>query len=191
MPFSRMLATSSVFVSEAPPQDREAGVLSSSYHRAVRRAMVVLDALRYGFISTGGYSVVDAAVKLDRPARVFAYLPRGISLTLLAPFPRQWVETGGRTRHLRAFAAAEMLLIYLLVGGLLVRLRQFHRHPGVLTGALGFFILVTMLLMGLTVANVGTLFRLRLQFLLPLLLLGCLVGVPDAYRRGLARLWAR
>jgi len=159
----------------------------------VGRGLMILDAARQGFITTGGYSLVDPKVKLSQPTEVFTYLPRGMSLALFAPFPWQWLDSGGRTKHLRIFAAAEMLLIYVFLAGAIFCVPRYRRCLEIPAFGLLLFILLMMVLMGLTVANLGTLFRLRLQFLLPLLLLGCLVGVPDVYRRGAGQLrqWVR
>jgi len=63
----------------------------------VGRGLMILDAARQGFITTGGYSLVDPKVKLSQPTEVFTYLPRGMSLALFAPFPWQWLDSGGRT----------------------------------------------------------------------------------------------
>ena len=147
-----------------------------------------LYAARRGFISSGGYSLIDPDILFDNPMEVLAYLPRGLSIALLSPFPRQWFDTGGRTGVFRIGSMVEVLLIYLLVFAFFGRMREARKYLGIRTGVVLVFVALTAIPMSLTVANLGTLFRLRLQFLIPLLLLICVVDVLGFYRRILARI---
>lgn len=126
---------------------------------------------RQGFVSTGGDSLVDQEVNFRRPIDLLGYLPRALSLALFAPFPRQWVEAAWHGSIGQVLAALDVLLIYwLLVSVLIASVRHGVRVSAEGLLLLGFSALVA-LPMCLTVANFGTLFRLRLQFLLPLVLL--------------------
>ena len=147
-----------------------------------------LYAARRGFISSGGYSLIDPDILFDNPLEALAYLPRGLSIALLSPFPRQWFDTGGRTGVFRIGSMVEVLLIYLLVFAFFGRMREARKYLGIRTGVVLVFVALTAIPMSLTVANLGTLFRLRLQFLIPLLLLMCVVDVLGFYRRILARI---
>ena len=163
----------------------------------------VLDSLRQGFVSTGGYSMMDAEVRIRSFSRILAYLPRGLSVAFLAPFPSQWFDLAGSTRWIRGLAAIEMVLIYLLLigfGGRVCQLLmdhrglEFRRFFSMPVAVILLFVVLVAVPMSLTVANVGTLFRLRLQFLLPLWILACLVDTPEAYRSTAQRLrlwWPR
>ena len=146
-----------------------------------------LYAARHGFVSSGGYSLVDSEVSFDNPVMELVYLPRGLSLALLSPFPWQWFDTGGRTRVFRIGSMVEVGLIYLLLLAFLLRIREARKYVGIRTGIVLVFVALTAIPMSLTVANLGTLFRLRLQFLIPLLLLMCVVDVLGFYRRLLTR----
>jgi len=125
---------------------------------------------REGFLRSGGYSLMDAWAQISTPQKMLSYLPRAMLIGLLAPFPPQWFDTHGSTGVMRLLAGVEMIAFYLLLPavawgfwGLLRR-----RRPADLF--LLAFILATMVPVSLVVANLGTLFRLRLLFLLPLLL---------------------
>ena len=140
-------------------------------------------------MSTGGHSAVDPKKQFRGPLDVLSYLPRGLAIAFLAPLPWQWFDAGGRVGILRPFAAIEMVLIYLLLGGVLLSLPELHKHLGVHTAVLLSFVLLVAIPMSLTVANLGTLFRLRLQFLLPLWVVVALLDIVGGYRRGIT--WVR
>ena len=155
-----------------------------------------LNSLRQGFILTGGHSLIDPDVTIPSLFKLVAYLPRSLSIAVLAPFPWQWFDVGGRTRAFRAFTAVEALLVYFLLAGVLGSVWKAYRHLGIQaagrevrrslgiqTVAIWCFIVFIAVPMSLTVANLGTLFRLRLQFVLPLAVLACLVDIPGLYRR--------
>lgn len=149
----------------------------------------VLGSLRKGFVSTGGYSLMDAWAQVSSPEKLVTYLPRALKVGFFAPFPRQWLDMKGSTGVMRALASPEMALVYLLTLPVIIgACSMARRRP-----AGGLFILAFIGLlaasMSLVVANLGTLFRLRLQFLLPLLIFA---GAPlerlwDWLRRRIAR----
>ena len=142
-----------------------------------------LDSRRQGFLSTGGHSLMDADVRFSKLSDVVRYLPKSLSLALLAPFPWQWFDVDGQTKAFRTLTALETLLMYVLLAGLLFRASQVRRYTSVQTVTVLLFIVVSAIPMGLVVANLGTLFRLRLQFLLPLMMLLCVVDVWSGYRQ--------
>jgi hypothetical protein len=127
--------------------------------------------LRQGFITTGGYSLMDPWAMFANPRELLAYLPRALAIGLLAPFPWQWFDTKGSTGVVRGFASVEMLLLYLLLPGLGAGAAQLLRRRD--RG--GLFVLALVVCsaaaLSLVVANLGTLFRLRLQFVFPMLVL--------------------
>lgn len=98
------------------------------------------------------------------------YMPRALAVGFLAPFPWQWFDAQGSTGAMRTVAGLEMLLVYLLLPAILlgvVRTLRARRPEGFLLLAV---VGVMAIPLSLVVANIGTLFRLRLLFLLPLLL---------------------
>ena len=142
-----------------------------------------LGAWRQGFVVTGGHSLMDPMAMISSPGQLLRYAPRALAVGFLAPFPRQWLDIRGSTGVMRAMAGVEMLLWYLLVPCAIVGMWRWVRHPQ--PGAL--FLLATIFAiaipLSLVVANLGTLFRLRLLFLLPLLLVAAAADPIDLYRR--------
>ncbi len=129
-----------------------------------------LGELRQGFVSSGGYSLMDRWAKVSTFVLMIAYLPRALAIGLLAPFPRQWFDTKGSTGVMRTWSGVEMIMIYLLLPGILYgmcRVMMSRRAEGFLLLA---FVVLLAVPVSLVVANLGTLFRLRLLFVLPLLL---------------------
>lgn len=130
-----------------------------------------LGSMREGFVATGGYSLTDAWAKISTPEKLITYLPRALVIGLLAPFPWQWFDTKGSTGIMRMLAGIEMVLLYyLLFTSLIAGVRRLLTRMS----AEGLFVLAVIALtaipMCLVIANLGTLFRLRLQFFLPLLI---------------------
>ncbi|MBI2870181.1 MAG: hypothetical protein HYY14_00550 [Candidatus Omnitrophica bacterium] len=126
--------------------------------------------VRRGYRSTGGHSLMDRERELRGIWEIVTYLPRALAIGFLAPFPWQWFDSGGSTGIMRTWSAPEMLLIYLISIPLLISFWQTgFRGPRarVFTGV---FILILAVTMSLVVANLGILFRVRLQFLLPMLI---------------------
>ncbi len=132
---------------------------------------------REGFVSTGGHSLMDAWAKISSPRKLVTYLPKALLIGFLAPFPSQWFDVKGSTGFMRIFAGFEMVVFYLLLPSLywgLRRIVSIRRADGFFLVA---FVLATAVPLSLVVANLGTLFRLRLLFLLPLLIVAA-VGDP-------------
>ncbi len=144
-----------------------------------------LDCRRRGFVSSGGYSLVDPSVTISSPQQLLAYLPRALTVGILGPFPNQWFDTRGSTGMMRALACLEMMLIYgMLLCGLVPGLRRLLRDRPLEGWLIVGFIVFMAIPVSLVVANIGTLFRLRLQFLLPLLIVNAagLVWILDRLR---------
>ena len=126
---------------------------------------------------------MDPWAQISSPGRLLTYLPRAMVIGFLAPFPWQWFDTKGSTGIMRAFAGIEMVLLYLFLPGIVLgvwRLVKQHRPEGLFVLA---FIVLTAVALSLVVANLGTLFRLRLVFLLPLLVVAAMGEPLQVYRR--------
>ena len=124
---------------------------------------------RWGFIATGGGSIVDAWSKPSSWPEILRYLPRALLIGLLAPFPSQWTQAGGALGSMRLLAAGDMvplygLVVFMVIGGWQVARRR--KADGLFVLA---FAVLAMSAISVVVANLGTLFRLRLQFVFPLL----------------------
>ena len=133
---------------------------------------------RYLFVSYPGTSSnIDADVRLESWAEVIRYLPRAAEIGLFAPFPNMWFATGAQVGRLgRALSGVEMLTMYLLMvpalWGLWKRRDQL---------AIWFFVTIATLsvfVLGLVVANIGALYRMRYPFWMLLII----VGVDGALR---------
>lgn len=140
---------------------------------------------RQGFVASGGYSLMDPSAIISNPGRLLRYAPRALAIGLLAPFPGQWFDTRGSTGIMRALAGVEMALWYLLLplsaAGTwrLLRRRRARLKSCFLLAA----VFATALSISLVVANMGSLFRLRLLFLLPLLIVAAAADPRNLYRR--------
>jgi len=147
-----------------------------------------LGSSREGFVSSGGYSLMDAWAQISSPRKMVTYLPRALAIGLLAPFPWQWFDVHGSTGIMRVFAGCEMLLLYLLLPCLVLAIWRNVRRPRTEFLFLLAFTLIMLVSLSLVVANLGTLFRLRLLFLLPLLVIAAAGRPIELYRSLIERL---
>lgn len=115
-------------------------------------------------IQAGSLYDIDA-VPASTP-QVAAYGPRGLQIALFAPFPTRWFEKLSATRLV---AVGEMVIWYLVAPGLLLAL-WFAQSRGALSVAV--FALALLTFYGITIANVGTLYRIRYPYLFMLMLVG-------------------
>ncbi|MCM8811709.1 MAG: hypothetical protein NC910_01485 [Candidatus Omnitrophica bacterium] len=126
--------------------------------------------LRRGLMKTPG----SALVAPDQPPAQISYraadISRNLAAAFFAPFPWQWKKEGNWSL-MRVAAGLEALLIYPLVIGLLISLPRFS----VLQEGQGFFLLLFVIVLPTTLSavipNFGSMARLRLQFILPMILL--------------------
>ena len=119
-----------------------------------------------------GVSTIDSEIVLLSTMDVIGYIPRALQISLFAPFPEMWSEKGSQPSNtlMRKIAGAEMLIVYLCLAGLLPGFFFWKQKPAfyVLILICGFFLL----LYGMTVPNIGTLYRFRYPFLMCLVSLG-------------------
>jgi asparagine N-glycosylation enzyme membrane subunit Stt3 len=128
-------------------------------------------------IYPGTGSNIDAGVALESWGEVVRYLPRAAEIGLLAPFPNMWLASGAQVgRWGRALSGLEMLTMYLVMvlalWGLWKRRDQLAIWFLVTIATLSVFVL------GLVVANIGALYRMRYPFWMLLII----VGVDGALR---------
>ena len=138
--------------------------------------------LRRAQVATGGESMIDRTVEFDSLWDVFAYVPRALAVAYLAPFPSQWAFTRGASGIMRPMSAVEVVLIALLVPAMVAgswrRALRFRPEEWVLIVFIG----IVAIGHGVMMPNAGTLFRLRLQFLFPSLILASTALPEFAYR---------
>ncbi|MBI3011121.1 MAG: hypothetical protein HYY58_01335 [Candidatus Omnitrophica bacterium] len=127
---------------------------------------------RHGFVEQQGqHALVDVWAQISTPRGLLSYLPRALLIGVFAPFPWQWFYTEGSTGVMRVLSGVEMLFWYFLVPGLLIGSRKVitsRRADQLFLLAFGVLVLVPI---ALVIPNLGTLYRLRLSALLPLLII--------------------
>jgi hypothetical protein len=129
--------------------------------------------LRHKFISSypGAGSNIDTDVEFHSLADILLYLPRALMIGLFAPFPNMWfargVQTGLAGRLLSGF---EMFLIYVIEA--LAAFAIWRRRDRLPAWLLLLISLAGMLALGLVVANLAALYRMRYGFWLLLIVLG-------------------
>ncbi|MGH2363224.1 MAG: hypothetical protein ACRDHX_01060, partial [Chloroflexota bacterium] len=126
----------------------------------------LLDA-RTGFDNSGGASLIDSTLQFHSCLEVLAYAPRALELTFLNPTPNLWLHPGGSTGAARYLSALDALLLWLLLPGLTVGVVHAVVRPTAMRIALAVFVVLLGFALGFAVSNFGTLFRLRLEVILP------------------------
>jgi len=138
--------------------------------QTIEKYVEVMARTRAGLIDEGMKIQAGSLYDIDAlPAstpQVAAYVPRALQIALFAPFPSLWFEKISVTRLV---AVGEMAIWYLIVPGVLLAL-WLGRSRAML--AVMMFSLVLLTLYGITIANVGTLYRIRYLYLFLLMLVG-------------------
>jgi hypothetical protein len=137
--------------------------------------------LQRGFTQTfagGAAATLTTEVKeIDSVTGLLTAIPSGLANALWAPFPWQWGSRAGETGAFRQVAAIETLAILTLTPWLLRAVIRGLRSNRDAAWLVILFATGTAAVMGMTVASAGILFRLRLQFLFPLLVIGGAYGI--------------
>ena len=127
-------------------------------------------------------SNIDVEVEFHNVYDIIAYLPRALQIAFFAPFPKHWSAQGTSpaTTLMRRISAGEMLLVYAALCFLPIALWQWRRKAGVWT----LFLMCSGLMIAFTlsVANIGSLYRIRYPFLMTLVTLG-IAGGLSVYQR--------
>ncbi|MDD4945433.1 MAG: lipid II flippase MurJ, partial [Gallionella sp.] len=149
-------------------QWRDNPLLPDSLERHIEVAARTRAGLIASGIAVNAQSMIDQDVTPQSTAEVITYLPRALQVAMLAPFPTSWFTQITPTRMV---AVGETMINYLCFPGILLLL-FYNRRPEVLLSVLfaGFFLVVN----GFTLANVGTLYRVRYAYEFIMVLLGVL-----------------
>ncbi len=140
---------------------------------------------RIGLIGSGilvqAGSMIDTDITPDNVLAVLAYAPRALQIALFSPFPAQWFE---KISAVRLVSVVETLIWYLIAPGVVLAIyyRRSSRILMVMCFAV-FFLYV----FGFTIANVGTLYRVRYPFLFLFIVLGVVGWVELFLRRRASR----
>lgn len=167
--------------SELSDANRAVGAVRALAVR-LRNLPAYLGVLRQGLMAEPGRSVLDPDVTIATWSELLRYLPRGLAVEFLAPFPWDWLSPGRPTGYV--LAGVENLLIYaLLPCAAMAAYRLLRKYDPALTVAA---ITIAMLAVGyaIVIPSVGTLFRLRFPIIvLALLVMGCVDAYADVYGR--------
>lgn len=138
------------------------------FENLVNRSFLKIAVARAGFTSSGGTTAasnIDKGIDFCKNEDLVRYIPRAMQIALFAPFPSSWfaVEKRNSSPVEIYISVAEMLYCYVAYFGLLYWLVSYRRWNVALVVPIAFALGLTLLL-GLTVANVGTLYRMRFPF---------------------------
>lgn len=116
-------------------------------------------------------SLIYPDVRFTGVPDVIVFAPSLLAAAFFSPAPSDWFRPNGGTGPFKALGGIETLAMYVLVGPLLIGavLAVRSRRPGALLLVL--YVGISALLAALSIANLGTLFRFRLVFLLPAMVL--------------------
>lgn len=133
--------------------------------------------IKYGIDEKAG-SMIDIHQAPQNVSEVLLYLPRSLQIGAFAPFASDWFDKISATRLV---AAAEMLVYYICLPGILLLL-FYNRSPKVLLTI--YLACVFLAIHGFAIANLGTLYRLRYSYFFILLMLGVLGWLTWIHRSG-------
>lgn len=129
-----------------------------------------LIAVRLRFNAIGGGSLVGQGQPFHSCGDIVARVPSALAIVFLFPLPDAWIS-GGSVGAARYLSAVDAVLLWLLAPGIIAGLVNcFRRRQGV-NSAIAVGVVLLAIGMGLSVTNFGTLFRIRLEVLLPSLVL--------------------
>jgi hypothetical protein len=141
----------------------------------VRHKASVIATLRSHFAQsyTSSASNIDTTVQFKGTGDIVRYLPRALSIGLMAPFPSMWFTLGKQTGRIgRVLAGMETSVMYVMIMLAFFTLWQQRQRP-VLWLLMG-FMLAGVTLHALVILNVGCLYRFRYFFwFLSIILASC------------------
>ncbi len=136
---------------------------------------LVRDDYRSGYPEAG--SNIDVSVSFYSMSDILLYLPRSAEIAFLSPFPPDWFKPGTLPANtvMRRVSGLEMLGVYLALALLPYAVWRWRARPDL--WIILIFCSGMMLIYGLVVANVGTLYRFRYGFIMTLVALGIAGGL--------------
>ena len=127
---------------------------------------------RSGFRFSGGKSIIDSNIGFGNVIDLLIYLPRAAQIVFLAPFPNQWLEEGSLPANIlmRRASAFEMIIVYFFL--LFLPYALWHWRKRIEIWLISTFCFYIMLVYGLVVCNIGSLYRMRYVYIMVLVALG-------------------
>jgi peptidoglycan biosynthesis protein MviN/MurJ (putative lipid II flippase) len=138
----------------------------------VDRGAEIIATTRYGLIYHGqlasANSVIDQEQIPNNLTDLLMYVPRALQISLFAPFPNSFAENEGAVLG-RDVVNIGMIFWYLIAIGILIEI--FHYKNDIVIDIVVFSLLMLVIL-GITIANLGTLHRIRFPYISLLILMG-------------------
>jgi hypothetical protein len=138
------------------------------FDRMLSKIYVRLAVARRGFITSGvgtAATNIDQHIDFNNINDAIAYIPRALQVSLFAPFPSQWFDFKNRNSSSAEIflSSAEMIVAYICLAGWLYWLFSLKSiSASLLIPSL--FCLSILLALGMSVANIGTIYRMRFPF---------------------------
>jgi 4-amino-4-deoxy-L-arabinose transferase-like glycosyltransferase len=124
-----------------------------------------------GKMESSKASNVDESVQFQSWVDIIRYLPRAIAIGFFAPFPNMWFAGGSLVGNVgRRLSGLEMILTYVIELFAIAGIWSKRRHP--VAWLLVVIITAGLIGLGLTVLNIGSLYRVRYPFWMLMLALG-------------------
>ncbi len=119
-----------------------------------------------------GGSSIDLDVTFSNTSDMLAYIPRAIQISFLAPFPSMWFSKGRNDSGtaMRIASAFEMILVYFFLLGLPLFFWSHRSQPAV--WAISIICAAMLIVYAMIIPNIGSLYRFRYPFLMPLVCFG-------------------
>ncbi|NLJ50079.1 MAG: hypothetical protein GX428_10935, partial [Candidatus Atribacteria bacterium] len=117
-------------------------------------------------------SNIDINIHFHSMNDVFGFIPRAMEIILFAPFPNDWLGEGTTDWNtiMRRISGFEMIIVYISLFSLIFFMINNWRN--VKFWLLLYFCMGMMLIYGLTIPNIGSLYRVRYGFLLTVVAFG-------------------
>lgn len=133
---------------------------------------------REGFVKPDGDEIVtskasnvDESVQFKSWVDIVRYSPRAIAIGFFAPFPNMWFAGGSQVGNVgRRLSGIEMMLTYVIELFAIAGIWSKRRQPVV--WLLAFSVTAGVTGLGLTVLNIGSLYRVRYPFWILMVVLG-------------------
>jgi hypothetical protein len=124
-----------------------------------------------GEMETSKASNVDEGVQFESWVDIVRYSPRAIVIGFFAPFPNMWFAGGSQVGNVgRRLSGMEMILTYVIELLAIAGIWSKRRQP--VAWLLAFTVTVGVTGLGLTVLNIGSLYRVRYPFWMLMVVLG-------------------
>lgn len=146
---------------------------------------VIRKAYRIRYPDAG--SNIDIDKEFHNVREIVAYIPRALQIAFLSPFPKQWLERSslGVNTVMRRVSALETAGVYLALAFLPYAVWRWRRR--VELWVILAFSTGMMLIFGLVVPNIGTMYRVRYGYIMVLVALGIAAGIAAWQESRLSR----